>query len=79
MRTLFSLSERGTAPQQVQPEIGSEKAFGQALRESGRRREISEEQLGLDAGFDRTYINLIERDKQPDDLDRGKGRGSAGG
>jgi transcriptional regulator with XRE-family HTH domain len=31
------------------------------LREIRRSREISQEKLGLDAGFDRTYISLIER------------------
>lgn len=46
---------------QVQPEIGPEKAFGQALREIRQSTDISQERLGLDAGFDRTYISLIER------------------
>jgi transcriptional regulator with XRE-family HTH domain len=46
---------------QIQPEIGPEKAFGQALRQIRQGREISQERLGLDAGFDRTYISLIER------------------
>jgi DNA-binding XRE family transcriptional regulator len=46
---------------QLQPEIGPEKAFGQALREIRKSRDISQEKLGLDAGFDRTYISLIER------------------
>ena len=46
---------------QVQPEIGPEKAFGQALREIRAGKEISQEQLGLIAGFDWTYISLIER------------------
>jgi transcriptional regulator with XRE-family HTH domain len=49
------------ARKQVQPEIGPEKAFGQALREIRKGKEISQEQLGLIAGFDRTYISLIER------------------
>ena len=43
------------------PRLGPEKAFGQALREIRMGKEISQEQLGLDAGFDRTYISLIER------------------
>ena len=46
---------------EIQPEIGPEKAFGQALREIRTGKEISQERLGLDAGFDRTYISLIER------------------
>jgi transcriptional regulator with XRE-family HTH domain len=46
---------------QIQPEIGPEKAFGQALREIREGKEISQERLALDSGFDRTYISLIER------------------
>ena len=46
---------------QVQPDIGPEKAFGLALRHIRQEKEISQERLGLDAGFDRTYISLIER------------------
>lgn len=45
----------------VQPASGPEKAFGQALRELRTRRGTSQEPLALDAGFDRTYVNLIER------------------
>jgi DNA-binding XRE family transcriptional regulator len=46
---------------QVHPDIGPEKAFGMALREVRRSKEISQERLALEAGFDRTYISLIER------------------
>src|ERR1700722_10761083 len=46
---------------EIQPETGPEKAFGQALREVRSAKEVSQERLGLDAGFDRTYISLIER------------------
>lgn len=46
---------------QVQPASGPEKAFGQALREVREGYGISQEQLGLEAGFDRTYISLVER------------------
>ena len=52
---------RKSTRKQLQPEIGPEKAFGQALREIRQSKEISQEKLGLDAGFDRTYISLIER------------------
>ena len=47
--------------QQIQPLSGSERAFGQALREIRRERKLSQEKLALEAGFDRTYISLIER------------------
>jgi transcriptional regulator with XRE-family HTH domain len=46
---------------QIQPEPGPEKAFGQALREIREGKEISQERLALEGGFDRTYISLIER------------------
>jgi transcriptional regulator with XRE-family HTH domain len=46
---------------QIQPEPSPEKAFGQALREVRQSKEISQERLALDGGFDRTYISLIER------------------
>jgi transcriptional regulator with XRE-family HTH domain len=52
---------RKPSRKQLQPQIGLEKAFGQALREMRKSKEISQEKLGLDAGFDRTYISLIER------------------
>ena len=46
---------------QIQPQTGSEKAFGHALREIRESKEISQERLALDCGLDRTYISLIER------------------
>jgi transcriptional regulator with XRE-family HTH domain len=46
---------------QIQPAPGPEKAFGQALRKIRESREISQERLALEGGFDRTYISLIER------------------
>ena len=38
-----------------------EMAFGQVLRDARKKAEISQEQLGLMAGLDRTYISLLER------------------
>jgi len=46
---------------EIQPEIGPEKAFGQALREIRKEAGISQEKLADDGGFDRTFISLIER------------------
>jgi transcriptional regulator with XRE-family HTH domain len=46
---------------QIQPETGPEKAFGQALRSIRESKRISQERLALEAGYDRTYISLIER------------------
>jgi transcriptional regulator with XRE-family HTH domain len=57
------LEQLGKKPgkKQVQPASGPEKAFGQVLREIRQARKLSQEQLGFDAGFDRTYISLLER------------------
>jgi transcriptional regulator with XRE-family HTH domain len=46
---------------QIQPEVGPEKAFGRALRETRVSKQVSQERLALDSGLDRTYISLIER------------------
>jgi transcriptional regulator with XRE-family HTH domain len=46
---------------QIQPQSGAVRAFGRALREIRETKEISQEQLALDSGLDRTYISLIER------------------
>jgi len=45
----------------VQPESGPEKAFGKALQEFRKARDVSQERLGLTAELDRTYISLVER------------------
>jgi transcriptional regulator with XRE-family HTH domain len=48
----------------VQPDRGPEKAFGQALRRLRTARQSSQEQLGFESGFDRTYVSLLERGVQ---------------
>ena len=45
----------------VQPDSGPEKAFGQALRKLRQEAGLSQEQLGFECDFDRTYISLLER------------------
>lgn len=45
----------------VQPHFGPEKAFGQALRKLRQAVGLSQEQLGFECEFDRTYISLLER------------------
>lgn len=45
----------------VQPRSGPEKAFGQALRKLRQAVGLSQEQLGFECDFDRTYISLLER------------------
>jgi len=44
--------------------VGPERAFGDALREIRREKGISQEQVALDSGLDRTYMSLIERGVQ---------------
>lgn len=41
--------------------LGPEQAFGVALREFRRNRDVSQERLGLVAKLDRTYISMVER------------------
>ena len=41
--------------------ISPERAFGRVLREIRKKRGLSQEQLGFDSGYHRTYISLLER------------------
>jgi transcriptional regulator with XRE-family HTH domain len=41
--------------------MSPEKAFGQVLREIRQSFKISQEKLGLESGYHRTYISLLER------------------
>ena len=40
-----------------------EEAFARALREIRTRRGISQEELGFESGYHRTYISMLERGK----------------
>jgi transcriptional regulator with XRE-family HTH domain len=40
------------------------KSFGQSLRQLRLRRGISQEELGFESGYHRTYISLLERGKK---------------
>ena len=46
---------------QIQPQKGPDRAFGEALKEVRRERGLSQMDLYLASGIDRTYISLIER------------------
>lgn len=46
---------------QIQPKLGPERAIGEAIREIRIKREMSQEELAFESGFDRTYISLLER------------------
>ena len=45
------------------PAVTPEEAFAKALREIRTEKKISQEALGLDANYHRTYISLLERGK----------------
>jgi transcriptional regulator with XRE-family HTH domain len=43
--------------------------FGKALRAARRERDLSQDQLALDAGLHRTHVSLIERGLREPSLD----------
>lgn len=45
-----------------------EKAFGEVLRDIRRQRGISQEELGFESGYHRTYISLLERGQKSPSL-----------
>jgi len=49
---------------QIQPLTGPDRAFGEALREIRRERRVSQMDLYLASGIDRTYISAVERGVQ---------------
>jgi transcriptional regulator with XRE-family HTH domain len=45
-----------------------EKAFGKVLREIRNEHSLSQEELGFESGYHRTYISLLERGKKSPSL-----------
>ena len=45
-----------------------ELAFGRVLQEVRREKGLSQEQLGFDSGYHRTYISFLERGKKSPSL-----------
>jgi transcriptional regulator with XRE-family HTH domain len=45
-----------------------ELAFGRVLQEIRRERGLSQEQLGFESGYHRTYISFLERGKKSPSL-----------
>ena len=41
--------------------LTAEQAFGRVLRSVRQQRGLSQEELGFESGFHRTYISLLER------------------
>jgi DNA-binding XRE family transcriptional regulator len=54
----------GKLRRHIQPLAGPERAFGDALREIRKEHGVSQEQVALDSGLDRTYVSLVERGVQ---------------
>ncbi len=48
-------------PQEKRGQKGLERLFGQILQEIRQRRDLSQEELGFESGYHRTYISLLER------------------
>ena len=49
----------GRSPARLNPD----EAFAQALQRARKQREMSQELLGFESGYHRTYISLLERGK----------------
>jgi len=45
-----------------------EKAFGEVLREIRQKHSLSQEELGFESGYHRTYVSLLERGKKSPSL-----------
>jgi transcriptional regulator with XRE-family HTH domain len=45
-----------------------EEAFGKVLKEIRRDNSLSQEQLGFESGYHRTYISLLERGRKSPSL-----------
>jgi transcriptional regulator with XRE-family HTH domain len=54
-------TEMAKRRRQVQPRSGPERAFGEALREVRKNRGMSQMELFMESGIDRTYISAVER------------------
>jgi len=46
---------------QVQPTVGPKWAFGSVLRECRKSAGLSQEQLAVKAGLDRSFLSMVER------------------
>ncbi len=54
----------GFRRKQVQPRSGPLKAFGEVVRELRERRNLSQMDLYMECGIDRTFLSAIERGVQ---------------
>jgi transcriptional regulator with XRE-family HTH domain len=54
-------TEMAKGRKQVQPRSGPERAFGEVLRQVRKSRGMSQMDLFMESGIDRTYISAVER------------------
>src|ERR1700677_1076102 len=54
-------TEMAKRRRQVQPRSGPERAFGEVLRQVRKNRGMSQMDLFMESGIDRTYISAVER------------------
>jgi transcriptional regulator with XRE-family HTH domain len=57
-------TEMAKRRRQVRPRSGPEKAFGESLRQVRKSRGMSQMDLFMESGIDRTYISAVERGVQ---------------
>ncbi|ABW66746.1 helix-turn-helix domain-containing protein [Desulfosudis oleivorans] len=55
-------------PLKKSSEYSIEELFGNALKQIRKRKGFSQEELGLESGYHRTYISLLERGKKSPSL-----------
>ncbi len=48
-------------PAKIKTKAAISKAFGNALKEARLNKGLSQEQLALQSGIDRTYVGMLER------------------
>jgi len=61
IRTQNNSTEMAKSRKQVQPRSGPERAFGEVLRQVRKNRGMSQMDLFMESGIDRTYISAVER------------------
>jgi transcriptional regulator with XRE-family HTH domain len=51
-----------------QQDVSLEERFGSVLQQLRKEKGVSQEELGLESGYHRTYISLLERGKKSPSL-----------
>ncbi len=58
----------GKNSRKTSKEISVERLFGQVLQQLRKRQGLSQEELGFESGYHRTYISLLERGQKSPSL-----------